>query len=436
MARLPVPWLRPTSVDPKLFVNRAAEVDRLSGFLADMIAFHEHEAVVLISGDRGIGKSIFGRAVLDRLTRQHPVEILPVVIDGRGADLDRLARDLVGHLADGIDALRAKGAHPEDWLRGWSEPLHDLYFDRVVRGTQELQGRELGAAIEAGGSLWGVLQSKLSGQWKSRTEHGQRLERTLEVSAEVRLLAVREALRALAGHVTVVVLYDDLDQSRGMDHAEDSKQMLESLLRLTPAISLVHLRHEVKFPEIRREHFLEISLGPLNPSELEAVVQRRLDDASPDDQRLARTPEGWAPFRQLLGATGNPLVYLRWMVNLVMAHRSWPPAAGWDSTEGLRALALGASAAPSDVHRELLTLGHILDRVDRSYGVAVSELQEGRRALDTAPVTERLDALQIRRLIRHELLMQVDRFDPELGLRLDPLLELIRPSVAARVAGG
>ncbi|MBK7759256.1 MAG: hypothetical protein IPI35_23260 [Deltaproteobacteria bacterium] len=78
---------------------------------------------------------------------------------------------------------------------------------------------------------------------------------------------------------------------------------------------------------------------------------------------------------------------------------------------------------------EILCLGgRPQDRLDKEVHIMESELRAGHRQHDTAKGAKGLSEALIGQLKRFEVLLPVDRFDPSRGLRINPLIKLIRPS--------
>ena len=432
--RLRTPWIDPVSVDPKYFVNRTADRRRLQQILGDLVDYDARKGLVVVGGDRGIGKSIFCRTVVADVVAAHPSRVLPVVLDARGADPDSLLKRFGQELGAVARAAAPSLKKDADWVQAWIDPLSEIaLYSRVTRRVTSTQAREYGVTGELSGGVWGVLQGKFGSQWKEKRESGVGSELSLEVTREVLRVAIVTVLTELAKAVSVLVFFDDLDQASGMENPESAKDTIQLMVDLAPSIALIHLRSEVKFPDIRREHSEHVELGPLEPRELNQILRKRLEGALDADRRLAERHGGWEPFERLMGATGNPYVLLRWAVALVRAHDAWPPEPGWMAPDQLRRLAVQASGGPPIDDQELEHLGQVLDRLQKSAHIQERELLEGHRALDTAPARVTLDQPEIDRLKRLELLVQVDRHDGSLGLRLDPLLDLIRPSTAARL---
>jgi hypothetical protein len=433
MSRLRTPWIDPVSVQPKHFVNRTKDRARLRSLLEDRILYKIRNALVLIGGERGIGKSIFARTVLAELAEGYPNEVITVVVPARMKSLINIMREYAKLLVKAARALAPLRAWAPSWESQWFGPLQELAVnEQISRQVSTSSGREVGADGELSGGLFTVLQGKSGFQWTERREQGQVTDCTLVVTPSLLADAINAVLGVLSEHITVLVFFDDLDQAVGMDTAERAKDIFDLMLGLGPAIHLIHLRSEVKFPDVRRENDDSLTLGPLNAAELNEVLRRRAEFTLEDDRRLVRSTAGWEPLRRLCASTGNPLVLLRWAKALAERAEHWPPTDDWMNPEELRGLALSAACMEEldddDVHR----LGRALDRIGRDGLFTEAELRAGRRAIDTGP-SEPLSETFIAQLRHHELILPVDRFDPSRGLRIDPMISLVRPSCAVKI---
>ena len=76
MPRVNAAWLDPVSTDPALLVNRAAEIEDLFQRLEEYREAEKHNANLIVTGPRGVGKSIFTRAVLSRFAAAHPTQVV------------------------------------------------------------------------------------------------------------------------------------------------------------------------------------------------------------------------------------------------------------------------------------------------------------------------------------------------------------------------
>lgn len=431
MPKLRTPWVKPVSVDPALFVNRSADVERLLSELQSYISYKERSALILLRGERGIGKSIFGRYVLKEIANRNPDSVIALSTDHRGASAMPFFQGLGKKLADEAERAWKGSGQLEAYRKEWLDPLRELSTNtRISRGLHHADGRDYGAAAEFGAGIWGVLTGKGSLQWKERREQGQRTEMSLDVSPDVLQLAINGMLEKLAEDFNVIIFYDDLDQAQNMDNPERAKDTIHQILSLKNCISLLHLRSEVTFPDVRREVDASIELRALQPEELERIVRHRLSGALPPDRALFE--ESWELFRRFIRVTGNPYVLLRWMVALCGMNAQWPPI-DWSSDAAL--LRLVKEAAHSDISDELLQrLGRLIDALGRTSGIQEQELLKGQRRFDLlSPQLPAISQDELDWLKRYEILVPVDRFDPNPGLRLDPILDLSRASVAAQV---
>ena len=345
MSKLRTPWIDPVSVNPKYFVNRTKDRARLRSLLEDRILYKMRNALVLIGGERGIGKSIFARTVLSEVAVGHTDDVIAVVVPARMKSLINIMREYAKELVKAARELATRSGWEPFWDAQWFAPLQELSFnEQISRQVSTSSGREVGAEGELSGGLLTLLQGKSGFQWTERREQGQVTDCTLVVTPNLLAEAINTVLGALSERIAVLVFFDDLDQAVGMDTAERAKNIFDLVLGLGPAIHLIHLRSEVKFPDVRRENDDSVTLGPLNAEELNEILTRRADFTLEDDRRLVRSTVGWEPLRRLCGSTGNPLVLLRWAKSLADRAEQWPPTDDWMSPAQLRQLALRAAA--------------------------------------------------------------------------------------------
>jgi hypothetical protein len=433
MSKLRTPWIDPVSVNPKLFVNRTKDRARLRSLLEDRILYKTRSALVLIGGERGIGKSIFARTVLAEVAEGYPNDVIAVVVPARTKSLINIMREYAKQLVTAGRLMAARRDLPASWVTRWLDPLQEFaYNEQITRQASTSVGKDVGADGEVSGGLWTVLQGKSGFQWTERREQGQVTEHSLTVTPMLLVEAINAVLAALSEHITVLVFFDDLDQASGMDTAERAKNIFDIILGLNPAIHLIHLRSEVKFPDVRRENDDSLTLGELDAQGLNEILRRRAEYTLPDDRRLVHSDGGWEPLKRLCASTGNPLVLLRWVKALADQTEHWPPSEDWMSPARLRKLALRAAAMDELNDEDVLRLGRALDRLGGDGLFTETELLAGRRAIDTRP-GEPLAPTFIAQLRHHELIVPVDRFDPSRGLRIDPMISLVRPSRAEKV---
>ena len=433
MSKLRTPWIDPVSVNPKHFVNRTKDRARLRSLLEDRILYKMRNALVLIGGERGIGKSIFARTVLAEVAERFPNDVIAVVVPARMKSLINIMREYAKELVRAARELATRQGWEPSWGAQWFGPLQELAVnEQISRQVSTSSGREVGADGELSGGLLTLLQGKSGFQWTERREQGQVTDCTLIVTPNLLAEAINAVLGALSERITVLVFFDDLDQAVGMDTAERAKNIFDLVLGLGPAIHLIHLRSEVKFPDVRRENDDSVTLGPLEAAELNEILRRRAEFTLEDDRRLVHSTAGWEPLRRLCASTGNPLVLLRWAKSLADRAERWPPTEDWMSPAQLRQLALRAAAMDELSDDDMRRLGKTLDRLGRDGPFTEADLRAGRRSTDTRPGDPLSDTF-IAQLKHHELILPVDRFDPSRGLRIDPIISLVRPSCAEKI---
>jgi hypothetical protein len=360
---------------------------------------------------------------------------MTAVVDHRAADERSILRRLARALADAAEQTAAHEPALEAVNRAWLPALRELVSaDKIVQSKTEGTSREYGANAEVQGGLWLALRGKFGVAWRERTELGQRVESSLEVTTEVLRAAVTVTLENYARHVMVVVFFDDLDQSQQMHTPESAKSVVQSVLDLPQCVAIVHLRSEVAYADWRREITLTIAVPGLTQADLDALLERRILAMSGPHQGMLREADARAPLRALMRATDNPYVLLRWTQALADAAEAWPPDPAWLRPDRLRHLVVGALNGPNPPDELLNALGSVLDRIERpDRGLDRADLARGRAEMDTAAVETRLTEAWIAWLERYELLVPIDRFDPSAGLRVDPILDLVRPSVISKL---
>jgi hypothetical protein len=426
-------------VDPRFFVNRPAEAERLKRRLRDWIHYRKSDGLLLIRGERGIGKSIFGRSVLQDIACEFPKRVLPVVVNERFVGDRSSLRKLAQALAtEARDALERAGRAEE--ITRWVQPLLELIFaDRISLGVKTGQSLERSEGGEHSISLLQALSSKGFVHTRSQTNLGLEVGTSLDVTPELLKQAVIALLEHLKDSFTVIIFFDDLDQAANMDNMERARATVEGVLELTPCIALLHLRTEISLPDVQREAPNGILLDLLPPAELLRLVKHRLEhtnnsEAAQRDRKLmASTPGAWVPFEAFLAATGNPYIYLRWMSAVIDSSPQWPPPESWWTEDHLRTLAVDSTLGQPLPAELALRLGRLIDHLGRSVGLSEKDLLQGGSTLENRPHAGHLTPAELDQLKRHDYLRPMDRFDPGPGLCLNPALELLRPSVQKKV---
>ncbi len=433
-------WLTPTSIEARLFANRTKERQRIHGILEDLFQSHTRRYRVVIFGDRGIGKSILTSVASQEFAKQHADRVVRVEVNGRSIAFRQFLKALASGLVENTRPLLSSLKPDEQQvLTRWLDELALLaHNDQISEGQINTLTTKHGIGSQAEGSLFGVLSGSSSFSWEQSRQRSGTSNRMQNVTDDL----LHDALKATLGKIhektpfMVIVFFDDLDQAYTADnHA--MKPALKRILDVDPCIGLVHMRTEHLFDDLRREMDDSITVGSLDEMGLLAIVERRLEAATPQDRHRFGHPDVQAALRKLTRATGNPLVLLRW-IHACLRTGHWPPSsdASWCTDEALLEIAAQASIAAGVVEDELLArLAFIVDRcLPRGrQEVHKQDLLEGRLKTGLCEDGKKISDDEFDLLVRTGLLIPKDRFREEAGYRMDPVLDLLRPTVATRL---
>jgi hypothetical protein len=304
----------------------------------------------------------------------------------------------------------------------------------ISRGATDTQMRRYGVDAAAGASLFAKLSARFA--WEERRSMGQTTSATAAITDAILHAAICDALHRLAGAaITVAILFDDLDQVVVHGRTEEAQELWKKILSIEPCIALVHLRSEMLAADVRREIVEQVEVPPLPAKELVRVLPHRLDlTPSRREPRGAREAlAAWAgPFHKLATLGLSPLVYLHWTKALLDAHGPTPPD-DWDDEARLFA------ARPQNQDLDPGLLKRLLELVDRCAVIdqrycKPADLKRGYPVTATGPAGSGLSDEELDYWVRRaELLVPRNRFDPEPVYCVDPVLDVLRPSIRRRL---
>lgn len=408
-------WLRVPDTDDALFVDREELSEDLLAQLRDAITEGLRSTRILVTGERGVGKSIFTRHVLRRLREERPRSTVVVVVEGRYLGY----RDFLGQLAKTL-AQQVRALSPGAPLRFWTEFLGLLAASSQLRASDlEARAERLGMTISLGADVGGTgevaaLGAKLASRlgaslsWETTRSLQRTTERTVTVTDELLHDGITATLERLAEEKLDVVLFlDDVDQLTGVSSEDAALGAFRRFLDLTPALTLVHIRRELMIEELRRENPLTIEVGELPPSARLDMLRRRLELSKAPPRLQA---DDWAAIEALAHRTGNPLVLLQWMQGLLLTQA--PPFAGWEGKEARLRIVQAGYPMPGLSDDDLDELARLGGADGRLPDLEQLEEKLGRDAVD-----------DLRRL---GAILPVRRLQPGSGLRLAPALSLLR----------
>lgn len=417
-------WLQPVSVDTSLFVNRTDESRLL---LRQLRGAHRSRTsdggrlVVGVTGYRGVGKSIFAREVVRRFVAESPDTTVALAPEARLVSYGEFVRSFAVQLVESLGRFHAK-----DDARGLARLCADVEaLARNTRVSETLLSQNatrygVNAGVEGG--IAGLLQSKNAFTWEQTRTAGETRAREVTVTTEMIELALDALLQYVRQWtpITVVVFFDDFDQLNTDDH----RQVLKNVLRIDQCIRIVHFRSEAFFDDVRREVDTWIDLAPLDPASMCALIAHRIDRlAAPADRELLRSPPLAGILDTLCNVSGNPLTVLRWVYQFV-SYDLWSPSrvGAWHSDRALLQV-VQATSAPGVDASLLFALARAADECPRVGGNAILRAELVKELGEHAF----LDAL------RSDLVRRRDREHEELGYWITTSVDLLRPSVKAKL---
>lgn len=428
-------WIDPVSVDPKLLVNREYERRKLYELVSDSIRNNVRSARFQVSGDRGSGKSILSRAVLADLSRDFGSKIVPLAIDSRSlryrSFLDLVARQLSSLLLE-----RARSEGRSELLLPFAQLGLLAYKNKLSRNELVSVNQQYGLTLGAGTSkftdLLASLEAKFSWQ-RARTETSSFGEETT-VTDELLESAISAVLTILVREKLpwfVVMFYDDLDQALPSGDEVSLEAMFRRVIELAPCIAILHIRTEALIENLTRECNEVVELEPVTPDVLMLILQQRRMSAVAEiraelDKQI--TDFDHEQFRRLAEVAPSTLVFLRWVQALLREAKQLPLPPDWSSDARLARLARANYPYAGD-QSDLDALARAVDRCSRSGSRYVRRDD----LLSDALGEERLSMDLIERLERAQMILPRFRFQPSGEVLLQPMYELLRPSVQARL---
>lgn len=435
-------WIRPQSTEPTDLINRNEERRRFARILDDYFESGGEGARILVTGDRGVGKSILTRAVIRDFAARYPDKAVSIVVNGRGIGyrrfLEELARSLVEEIRPHAQRWRREVSH-------WLDELLLLANSTQITSTQTTNiarkyGVDASVGVDTGTSGPVTLLGKLSSRfaWEETRTATTGVQRMLAVTDALLHDAIGlmlKRLRAEKDPTSIVVFYDDLDQAFDNRSGEEIEANIQRILELQPCIALAHIRTESMYPNIRRVISEEVPVRPLPTDELMAMLQHRAQQAKnsavKEAFRATRTP---AAFRQLASVTGNALAFLRWSGALLNLWGLSQPD-DWREEGNLRRLACEATPTGGIDSALLVELARLVDQCSvhgAGEGCLWEDLVRGGPTVAACPQPTLKDT-ELDRLRTLGLIVRRNQFAERPVYRLEPTLELLRPSVGEKL---
>lgn len=300
--------LRPDEYkNTNLFVPRQ-EVEQVQRILNAFLDAPGGRQRLLVTGGRGIGKSIGVRAAIARLEEERR-DFFPLMID---AHLCTSMRHLLVTVAETFSRqVRERFPKDRDLIREASHLPDILRPDRTTRGEFHRRGWEIENDVETDFGLLSFIKAKLGIRGSFSGERGTEETADIPIDDSFRIQLLTEVLLGTTRQKKRLPLLfiDNLDQIGETKHIDE---FLRYLLRLEDLPVVITVRSEFVSADLLREHREPFRFGPLKPETLMSILERRLEVDCREAEELRRA--GLLTIaRRLAQVTGNPLAFLRWL---------------------------------------------------------------------------------------------------------------------------
>lgn len=315
----------PSDVDPRHLVGRDRDRRWLQQCLTRYLQLHGEPTgrTVCVSGEKGVGKSILTRKVLDDLKAEFSSRTLFLTVDCRSCHerrgvLRAVANEVVRELAE---LRRASASIPAPLMAGAQLLRTVARFDDCELRMAHEQIFQYKAATEMAGGH--ALLSVLKLNFGLSMEYSEKQVKSLSGRVSFDDHGVAEALIALLRDVRAhgfdAVLYlDNIDELRHEyrdSEARDSvRRDVESVLELKSApIALILNMRKYYTGVVPREISNTRVLRPLPPETLCSILDRRLEHERGELREALRRSPHADMVQRLAQAAPTALAFLRWV---------------------------------------------------------------------------------------------------------------------------
>jgi len=308
---IPTLCIRPDEYeDVRLFVPRR-EYEQAREVLKAFLDSRGGRRRLLVHGERGAGKSIGVRAAIASLEEER-TDFFPLIVPG---DRCTTVKHLITAIADAlVEQVRRLFPRDRDLLKATAHLAEMVKIEEIARGRFHRLGTEIEGSLQQDWGLLEFIRLKLGIRGSLSEETGTEEEAKITFDDMTRMQLLARVLQRIArGQKQPLIFVDNLDQlSETISDPRTVSEFIKLLLNLGDVPSVVTVRSEFISADISKEHRTPILFGELPPTQLEAIVERRLEVGCPQAEALRRhgLPE---IARRLAEATGNPSALLSWL---------------------------------------------------------------------------------------------------------------------------
>lgn len=315
--------LSPASVDPRELVNRDDDARWLRDGLTAWLRSKDPSVggAFCVLGDKGIGKSILTRRVIDDLCQVHAATTVFLIVDCRPL---RNQRDIYREAATQLVAELASRRDVIEPLKAEARTLDTLTrFDTLTLRQAHEQLTQYKVSLDIGGSKslvkWLDVQLGISLARDSKSI--KQLEGEIIIDGPRLQGALVQLLEDIERHSNLrVVLYlDNIEELnhealRKDDAREAVRKDVEALMHLSEAPCALVLNMRTYYSSVlTRRISKRCTLGPLDVAEQRGIFARRLEtEDSRDQARVNGNPVVGKAIDSLAGLASTPLAFLTW----------------------------------------------------------------------------------------------------------------------------
>lgn len=416
-------FFEPTGIDPRDHVDREADLAWLRGSLDSYLKAPDKSQgrCVAVLGERGIGKSILVRKVLDDLREIHTATTLFLQVDCRHCRTQRkvyqaIAMAAVDQLAgrSGVDPALVATARLLEAIASMDTVKQTALYERITAFK---------AAVKLGGKK--SLLELLGKSYEINLERSVKSGESLDAAIHFDSLRLRDAVIAffhdLRDHqadpnkrLDVIVVLDNLEE---LDHEAIAEERhrhdllveIDALLGLSLApIGLVLTVRTYFAAGLMRAIHSSLLLEPMCAADHVALLDARLARESAAMRELFGRAEHRACIERLASSAQTPLALLRWFNFLAQYELHADP----DIATNLRGLARAQYATVPM---------RVLEQVVAAFGTGEYPIHED---VLLAACTNQQPIFK--QLLRYQIVLPVDFWNP-VDFTLSPELHFLLP---------
>ena len=293
--------------DINLYVCRK-EHEKLSKLIISMLEDQSgNRRCLLVTGERGVGKSIAIRAILKEIKNERP-NYIPICVNALGY---KSTKDLLGGIAESISEIAFENfKFDEDLLLQSAHLKKIIDFDSIKDSDLQKEGLEIESRIGIDYGLLHFIRTSLGIGLRRFNEStfDQTLEKRIDDIDRIKLIS-----KILSNIINFrqrqpVIFIDNLDQIQDKDIIQD---FLRNITWFGSLPIIVTVRTEFVRENILRNLNSAFFLGPSDPSCLLSILKRRIERAQDGDILLNSEIKTIAT--NLAKITNNPWAFLRWL---------------------------------------------------------------------------------------------------------------------------